>query len=120
MIVAGFGFRASAEVSSLRDALAATGAVPTLVATASGKEAHPALMALATELNVPVVGVSEEKMAEQITPTHSAASAAAYNTGSVAEAAALFAAGRGAVLERSRCISTDRLATCAIAKGDPA
>ena len=64
MIVAGFGFRASAEVSSLRDALAATGAVPTLVATASGKEAHPALMALATELNVPVVGVSEEKMAE--------------------------------------------------------
>ena len=120
MIVAGFGFRGSVGVSSLRDALAATGAVPTLIATASGKAAHPELMALAEELDVPVMGVSEEDMAKQTTLTKSAASEAAYNTGSVAEAAALFAAGRGAVLERSRCISTDRLATCAIAKGDPA
>ncbi|MEX0338229.1 MAG: cobalamin biosynthesis protein [Arenibacterium sp.] len=119
MIVAGFGFRKSAKVSSLRDALASTGAVPDRLATVSGKVDHPAIVALAEQLNLQVVGVGEMDLSRQETLTRSVASDAAYGTGSVAEAAALFAAGTGAVLSIARCVSEDRMATCAIARGEP-
>lgn len=118
MIVAGFGFRASADVSSLRNALATTGSAPQKIATASAKSNHPALLALARELNVPVVGVSMKALNAQATLTRSRASQAAYDTGSVAESAALAAAGQSARLVAPRSISNDRLATCAIAEGD--
>lgn len=118
MIVAGFGFRDSADLSSLRAALAATGATPERLATAAGKSDHPAMRALADALALPLVAVPEAELAVQRTLTHSVASRAAHGTGSVAEAAALAAAGTAAILHAPRSISPDRRATCAIATGE--
>ncbi len=115
MIVAGFGYRSGATAASLRAALemAQAGAPPvTHVATLTEK------LALLTALGLPAIAV--EAVAGIATPTRSAASLAAHGTGSVAEAAALAAAGPGARLLVSRQISPDRMATCAIAEGVPA
>ena len=112
MIVAGFGSRSGATAASLRSALllAQAGAPPvTHVATLADKA--PLLKAL----GLPILAV--ETLDEIATPTRSAASLAARGTGSVAEAAALAAAGPGARLLVSRQISPDRKATCAIAEG---
>ncbi|MGN8000079.1 cobalamin biosynthesis protein [Sphingomonas sp. 22176] len=115
MIVAGFGYRSGATAASLRSALllAQAGAPPvTHVATLADKA--PLLEAL----GLPIIAV--EAVAGITTPTRSAASFAAHGTGSVAEAAALAAAGAGGRLRVSRQISPDRMATCAIAEGVPA
>ncbi|ASM73586.1 MULTISPECIES: cobalamin biosynthesis protein [Roseobacteraceae] len=119
MIVAGMGFRADATLNSLRSALALACGThrPDLIATAAGKENHDALRALVAELQVPLHAVPQATLAAQSTPTLSPAAQAARNTGSVAEAAALAAAGSGAHLLAPRHISTDRMATCAVAKG---
>ena len=120
MIVAGFGFRAGAGLSSLRAAfaLAQQGQPPvTHVATAHDKRA--ALAPFAEALGLPVIGVAPAGLAEASTHTHSPASQAARGTGSVAEASALSAAGKGARLITPRHISPDRMATCAIAQGSP-
>ena len=58
MMAAGFGFRASATVDSLRQALAATQHHPTLLATVDEKAAATPLLALAAELDLPVVSVA--------------------------------------------------------------
>lgn len=118
MIVAGFGFRKGASTDSLRAALAACGAAPDLLATAADKENSAGLRGLAEELGVPVHAVPPALLQTQITQTHSPASYAAHGTGSVAEAAALAAAGPGARLIAARQISPDRMATCAMAEGD--
>ncbi len=116
MIVAGFGFSSRADLDSLRSALAATGAArPALLATAGGKDTHPALAALAAELGLPVRGVDVAGVA---TETRAPRSLDAHGTGSVAEAAALVAAGPGARLIAARQVSGDRLATCALAIGE--
>ena len=115
MIVAGFGYRSGATEASLRAALALAqaGAPPvTHVATLADK------LALLETLALPTIAV--EAVADIATPTRSAASLAARGTGSVAEAAALAAAGPGARLLVPRQISPDRMATCAIAEGAPA
>ena len=49
--------------------------------------------------------------------TQSEASFRRYGTGSVAEATALLAAGKGARLIAPRVVSSDGMATCAIAEG---
>ncbi|PZR00911.1 MAG: precorrin methylase [Cereibacter sphaeroides] len=118
MIVAGFGFRREATVASLRDALGRTGAKDvTLLATASDKAVAPAFVALAQELALPVIPLDDLSIT---TLTNSAASRAARGTGSVAEAAALVAAGPGASLLGMRVVSADRMATCALAtRNDP-
>lgn len=118
MIVAGFGFRTGAALPSLQAALALAQeghASATLLATAQDKAAG--LLPLAEALGVPVVGVTPEALATMNTHTRSAASLAARGTGSVAEAAALAAAGPGARLLQPRRISPDRKATCALAQG---
>lgn len=118
MIVAGFGFRSGATADSLRDALAQTGAhLPDALATLDDKATMPAFTALADRLNRPVIPVADTALTHTETLTQSPASQAARNTGSVAEATALIAAGPGARLLAPRVISTDRLATCALAKG---
>ncbi|MDO5704180.1 MAG: cobalamin biosynthesis protein [Paracoccus sp. (in: a-proteobacteria)] len=113
MIVAGFGFTSTATADSLRAALdaaiAATGLTPTHAATAADKAAALGV------LNLPVIAVTN---LPADTPTQSPASLAARVTGSVAEAAALAAAGPGARLAAPRVISSDRRATCAIAIRD--
>lgn len=118
MIVAGFGFRRDATAASLEAALAlATDGRPAIDALAvpHDKAAHIAAFAAATGL--PVLSVSAAALSSAATITHSPASLAARGTGSVAEAAALAAAGPGAHLLGPRRISPDRLATCAIAQG---
>ncbi|WP_333572006.1 cobalamin biosynthesis protein [Sphingomonas sp.] len=112
MIVAGFGYRTGATAASLRSALALAqaGAPPiTHVATVADK-----LPLLAT-LGLPMIVA--EAVEAVLTPTRSPASLAARGTGSVAEAAALVAAGPHARLLVARQISPDRMATCAIAEG---
>ena len=114
MIVAGFGFRAAAGAASFRDALAraATGRGPDALAAPADKAA-----ALAAALGQPVIPVAPEALALAETLTRSARVTALRGTGSVAEAAALAAAGRGARLLGPRAVSADRLATCALAEG---
>ncbi|SNR43594.1 cobalamin biosynthesis protein [Puniceibacterium sediminis] len=121
MIVAGFGFREAAGMDSLRAALelACEGRQPDLFATAAGKEKSVGLLALAVELGFAIRVVSVDQLRAQVTVTQSEASETAYGTGSVAEAAALAAAGPGARLIGARIISHDRMATCALAEGRP-
>lgn len=120
--VAGFGFRAGATPSSLQAALAQAlaqaegdGAPLTLLATVQDKADAPCLQALAAQLGVPVCGVAPAQIEAAPTLTHSQAVHARRGTGSVAEAAALAAAGPGAKLLHPRSVSPDRLATCALA-----
>ncbi|QXT41402.1 cobalamin biosynthesis protein [Gymnodinialimonas ceratoperidinii] len=116
MIVAGFGFRAAATVESLADAYARAGGGAGCLATAEDKAAAGAIRALATRLGLPLEGLPAETLAQQETATRSAASQAHRNTGSVAESAALAAAGPGARLLAARVVSADRMATCALAR----
>ncbi|TRD22892.1 cobalamin biosynthesis protein [Palleronia caenipelagi] len=116
MIVAGFGFRSGATVQSLASALAATGITPDALASIADKCASPAFVTLAGRLNLPIIPVPPEDLPRS-TPTRSTASLAARETGSVAEASALAAAGPGAHLLIARQIAPDRQSTCAIAEG---
>ncbi|GKQ49815.1 cobalamin biosynthesis protein [Bradyrhizobium sp. Ce-3] len=120
MKVAGLGFRSNASVASLRDALDAAGGPNGLaaVATVSDKADALALQALARELGLPIRGISAARLAEMQTATQSEFIKARFGTGSVAEAAAVAAAGRGARLISVRATSQDRMATAAIAEGD--
>ena len=112
--VAGFGMRAGAGPDSLRAALTMAGdgnltALATIAERAAGLQ--PLADALALPLRiVPVQGV--------VTPTQSTRVQARFGTGSVAEAAALAGAGRGARLVVLRVSSGDGMATCAVAEGE--
>ncbi|MES2664518.1 MAG: cobalamin biosynthesis protein [Pseudomonadota bacterium] len=121
MIIAGLGFRSAAPVASLQAALALalaqTTAKPQALATAHAKARAPQMAALARALDLPVLAVD---VAGMITPTQSPQSQRAHATGSVAEAAALIAAGPGARLIGGRVTSADGMATAALAEGpDP-
>ena len=117
MKVAGLGFRASADVASLRAALAAAGGAEgvTALATSEPKAGADAILAFAAELGVPVIPVSAMDLAAQNTLTDSARVRAKTGAGSLAEAAALAASGSDARLLGSRAVSADRMATAAIA-----
>ena len=126
-LVAGLGFRAGCEVDSLRSALLAaldvastthskpfTLAHLSAIATAADKAHHPALLQLAAELQVPIHPIPLPALADQ-PAAQSAHVPQRYGAHSVAEAAALVAAGSGATLLGRRSISPDRLATAALA-----
>ncbi|MDF2639161.1 MAG: precorrin methylase [Novosphingobium lindaniclasticum] len=118
MIVAGFGFRADADTASLRDALArACRETAPIQAIAAPADKVARLTELALEHGVPIIPVAATALQAERTLTRSPASLAARRCGSVAEAAALAAAGPGARLLALRHISSDRTATCAIAQG---
>ena len=119
MITAGFGFTSRATADSLRAALAATGHADAvqMLATPSDKAAHPAILGLAQDTSLGINAVPPAALQAARTRTQSVISALMRRTGSVAEAAALAAAGPGAELITPRHISGDRMATCAIAKG---
>lgn len=116
MIVAGFGFTTSATAASLRDAYAQTGQQADILATALAKADADCITCLSAELQAPLRAIAPADLSAQTTLTHSDNSTATYNTGSVAEAAALAAAGPGARLLGPRTISADRRATCALAE----
>ncbi|KRQ11559.1 MULTISPECIES: cobalamin biosynthesis protein [Bradyrhizobium] len=120
MKVAGLGFRRNASVASLRDALDAAGGSDSLaaIATVSDKADAAALRDLARELGLPVLSIPAGVLAEIKTATQSEFIEARFGTGSVAEAAAIAAAGRGARLISIRTASPDRMAVAAIAEGD--
>ena len=118
MIVAGFGYRTGADQASLHSALAlAQAGHPSVTALAAPADKAALLAPLAEALAVPLIAVLPEELRAVPTPTRSPASLTARHTGSVAEASALAAAGEGARLIAHRHISTDRMATCAIAEG---
>lgn len=122
MIVAGFGFRSAVRVESLQaafDAARSEHAIDRL-ATLEGKVDHPAFQAFARTLGLPIDTFSESALEAVQTATDSAASKAARQTGSVAEATALAAAGPGATLIQTRVVSADRMATCALANSQHA
>ena len=122
MIVAGFGFRVGATAESLSDALDRAGGKDrvTALATAADRTHRPPFSGFAAALDLPVHPIDAERLEVQETVTRSAASLAARGTGSVAEAAALAAAGPGARLIGPRVVSGDGMATCALAEGNDA
>lgn len=118
MIVAGFGFRKGADISALRAALGlAQHGNPAVAALAVPRDKAHQLAALADAMGLPLIAVDAQALESVPTLTQSRASLGVYQTGSVAEAAALAAAGPGARLLAPRFISPDRMATCAIAQG---
>lgn len=118
MKVAGFGFQSAATADALLDALQTAGgpAGISLLATAAGKTDAPALRELATELGLSIRAITPEALTAAPVQYHSARVEALYGTGSVAEAAALCAAGAGARLVCPRVVSRDGMATAAIAE----
>ena len=120
MRVAGLGFRRDVTLASLREALVAAGGREGIaaIATVSDKAESDVLKLLARELGVPIKAVPAGGLAGIATSTQSALVKEKFGTGSVAEAAALAAAGRHARLISTRSISQDRTATAAIAEGD--
>lgn len=120
MIVAGFGFRVAAGTESLRSALDATRAAPQALAAPQDKCDAPVFRAFADALGLPVIPVTPDALRAAETLTRAPRVIAERGTGSVAEAAALSAAGQNGRLLGPRVVSADRLATCAIAEGhDP-
>jgi cobalt-precorrin 5A hydrolase len=121
VIVAGFGFRAAADVAACKAALAlAQGGHPAVTALAAPHDKAALLAPLASALEVPLIAVTPEMLRSITTPTRSRFSLDARGTGSVAEAAALAAAGPNARLLTRRHVSPNRMATCAIAQGPAA
>ncbi len=120
MKIAGIGFRETADISSLRSALMSAGGTDgvTALATVAEKAEAQALLALATELHLPIRAIAPDALAAVETLTRSERVAARFGTGSLAEAAALAAAGPAARLLGPRAVSADGMATAAIAEGD--
>lgn len=122
-VVAGFGFRADATVASLRSALEAAHSnatqpapVLTALATAQDKAMHPAILELVHELALPLQAVALAQLTSATASmTYSHSIPERYGARSVAESSALAAAGPGAQLLASRAISTDKMATAALA-----
>lgn len=123
MIVAGFGFREIATCASLLDAFArasnlswVAGVKPTHLAVPADKDGTASMCAAARHLDLPLIAIDAEQLAGIETITQSAQVLEWRGVGSVAEAVALAACGRHAQLLGARAISSDRLATCAIAR----
>ncbi|MBT3070411.1 cobalamin biosynthesis protein [Rhodomicrobium sp. Az07] len=124
-IVAGLGFRKNAGADAIVDAVAAAleaagvqAASLGALATLADKAAEPGFLEAAQRFRLRVALVSEADLAEASAGalTVSARVMAEKGVPSVAEAAALAAAGPGARLLGPRV--TNREAACAIAKGE--
>lgn len=117
MIVAGFGFRSGATLAALQDALERAGGAEGVTHLATLAAKAEGLARLAQMLALPVVALEPEALRGVPTLTRSTRVQALHGTGSVAEAAALAAAGQGARLRGPRAVSADGTATAAIAEG---
>jgi cobalt-precorrin 5A hydrolase len=123
MIVAGVGFSSSCQDEELADLVRRAQAMAAVDAAAlaapAWKTAAAGLKGAAELLALPVLAVERRQLtaADRHGLTESAASRAAAGVGSVAEAAALAAAGPGARLILRRIASAH--ATCALSQGDP-
>ena len=126
MIVAGVGFRRSVAADEIVALVQQALDRAALAADALGKLATietlatlPAFKEAARRLDVVASGVAELDLSASAPRirTHSARSIAAHGVGSVAEAAALGAAGPGGQLILARIASAS--ATCALARLEP-
>ena len=115
MKVAGFGFRQGASLASFQAALALTNGADAL-ATVDTKQ--PGLADLARATGLPLIAVAKATLALHPRPG-SPRVTALYGTGSVAESAALAAAGPGASLTQPRLTSPDGQVVIAIAEVQP-
>ncbi|OIQ42067.1 MAG: precorrin methylase [Roseobacter sp. MedPE-SWde] len=121
MKVAGIGFRASATLADLRQALDLLQAQPDALASLQAKAAAEPLKTLAAELGLPLIALAEEDIAGEQTLTCSPRIKARFATGSLAEAAALVGArqvrpGARARLIAPRIVTANGLATAALAE----
>lgn len=122
-LVVGVGLRAQATPATLQALwLQAQTLLPgqadcfCAVAVLQGKAGHPALAGwLGSTPGTPVLAVSVDQMRDQPVATRSLHLQARYGTGSVAEAAALSAAGPQARLLLPRRVAEDGSATLAMA-----
>lgn len=119
MIVAGFGFRTGASEASFASAFQKAAAGRPVDAFATLDRKASGLAGFAATHGMRVVAVLPEEAVRVETLTTSEASAAATGAASVAEATALCAAGKAAVLLGPRHISDDHMATCALAEAAP-
>jgi cobalt-precorrin 5A hydrolase len=117
MIVAGFGFRSGVTLAALQDALVRAGGPEGVTHLATLEAKAEGLAPLGVVLGLPVVGVADGVLCAQVTLTQSDRVQALKGVGSVAEAAALAAAGQGARLRGPRAVSADGTATAAVAEG---
>lgn len=119
MRVAGFGFRSGASLASLQNALAAAGGPEgvAMIATVADKAETQVFKSFSVALGMPIKAISQQAITTAPVTTQSAKSQSLRGTGSLSEAAALAGAGKGATLLAPRCISSDKMATCAIAEG---
>ncbi|MGC2854419.1 cobalamin biosynthesis protein [Novispirillum sp. DQ9] len=114
IIVAGFGCRKGVSVEQVRAAYEAAGVEASELATAHVKAAEPALVAFAAALGLPLRAVPQDALAAAPAVTVSQASLREAGVPSVAECAALAAAGPGARLIVPRVVVGP--VTCAIAQ----
>jgi cobalt-precorrin 5A hydrolase len=119
MIVAGFGFRSQVTLAALQDALQRTGGAEGVTHLATLDTKAGGLHERGQALNLPVLALGPEKLRGVPTLTRSRRVEEMLGTGSLAEAAALVAAGPGARLRSPRAVSADGTATAAIAEGQP-
>ena len=117
--ILGFGFRQSATFESFESAVAQI--LQTLsfdsIAVPADKVVHQMLQDFAQSRSLPIIGVPQSRIFAVKTPTQSEIIRKKRKTGSVAEAAALAILHHPASLLVSRCISEDRRAACAVARG---
>ena len=113
MRVAGFGFRQGAALASFQAALDAVGGADAL---ATVEDKLTGLTPLARATSLPLIPVTRADLQAHARPG-SARVTALYGTGSVAESAALAAAGPGATLTIPRVTSPDGQVVAAIAEG---
>ena len=120
MLIAGFGFRTSADIHSLANAFekTATGGLVDGFSAPADKIDHPALTALARRYELPVYAVEPEIIEAMDTLTQSDNVRKWRRTGSIAEAAALAPFTSPARLLSKRQISDDGRAVCAVAGGE--
>ena len=118
-IILGVGFRQSAQFKSFQNAVEQI--QPSLaydvIAVPDDKQDHQMLQAFANHMALRIIGVPQAVIAAMKTPTQSDIIHKKRQTGSFAEAAALAILHHPARLLVTRCISGDRLAVCAVAKG---
>jgi len=122
MRVIGIGFRAAAEEASLHDALARVLMASEnmgidAVVTEASKARAPVFRAFAATLGVPGMGITQADLEQMITSTQSDQIRDRFGTGSLAEAAALAAAGPQGQLVIQTVVSADGMATAALAEG---
>ena len=116
MRVAGFGLRRGATPASLRAALDLAGAAGLDALAVVEDKAHlPGIVALAEALGLPLHAIAARDLASGITLSEHQPKR--YGPTSVAEGAALAAAGPGSVLTVARTVAPDGQATVAVAEG---